>query len=265
VTARQAALFSVQRASDDGMLRTGSVRAVQSQPLSAAERMRRTRARRRGDPGAPDPQRPGPKRRPAEPVRTVATSNAALIAAAARLYITDGATVADVTYGRGTFWRRTDLTRFRLLASDLHPHHDRPCVQADFRHLPYAAGTIDTVVLDPPYLHSGGAHESAARFGLSRGPNLYHDQIMALYLAGMTEARRVLRPAGQLWVKCKDQVQREVQCWSHVELHATASQLGFTGRDLFVLVAAGTNGYDRWPVQRHARKTHSFMWIFEAP
>ena len=173
--------------------------------------------------------------------------------------------MADVTFGRGTFWQRTDTSRFTLLASDLNPHDGHPCMRADFRHLPYAAGTIDVLVLDPPYLHSGGAHETAGRFGLSTSPNMYHADIMALYAAGMAEAARVLRPGGRLWVKCKDQVQREQQCWSHIEIHAAATGIGFTARDLFVLVAAGMAGTNRWPVQHHARKTHSFMWIFELP
>ncbi len=84
--------------------------------------------------------------------------------------------------------------------------------------------------------------------------------------AGMREAFRVLKPeGGSLWVKCKDEVEREVQRWSHIEIYEMALELGFCARDLFVLT--GTTAPERWPgrVQYHARKTHSYLWVFERP
>jgi hypothetical protein len=82
----------------------------------------------------------------------------------------------------------------------------------------------------------------------------------------MREAFRVLKPdGGSLWVKCKDEVEREVQRWSHVYIYQMASELGFCARDLFVLT--GSMSPQRWPgcVQRHARKNHSFLWVFQRP
>src|SRR5664279_3959556 len=48
-------------------------------------------------------------------------NNADLISAVADFYISDGSTVADVTYGSGAFWRKTDDSRFILLKADLYP------------------------------------------------------------------------------------------------------------------------------------------------
>jgi hypothetical protein len=79
----------------------------------------------------------------------------------------------------------------------------------------------------------------------------------------MTEARRVLKPSGsQLWVKCKDEVSSGKQRWSHLELYQRALTLGFTARDLFVLVAKSPLLGYRWTTQIHARKTHSYLWVF---
>ena len=129
-------------------------------------------------------------------------TNAHLIAHAARLYIADGATVADVTFGKGVFWKRTETSRFTLLASDMQTCPDAPY---DFRQLPYADGTIDVVVCDPPYMHNAGVHVYDHQYQI--GPTtagLSHDEVMRLYQDGMREARRVLKPSGgQLWVKCK--------------------------------------------------------------
>src|SRR5262245_20801933 len=67
--------------------------------------------------------RAGKRLRPIAPplpdhVRTVQGSNAALIAAVAKLYLKDGALVADPTWGKGVFWKRLDARRrFTLLGS----------------------------------------------------------------------------------------------------------------------------------------------------
>jgi hypothetical protein len=80
----------------------------------------------------------------------------------------------------------------------------------------------------------------------------------------MVEAVRVLKPGGRLFVKCKDEVESGVQRWSHVELHHIATaELSLYPRDLFVLVPSSRSPSARWPSQRHARKNHSFLWVFE--
>src|SRR6516225_1488775 len=48
-------------------------------------------------------------------------SNADLLVDVARLYIPDGALVADVTWGHGIFWQKTDTSRFTLVGSDVAP------------------------------------------------------------------------------------------------------------------------------------------------
>ena len=68
------------------------VTGVDSQPLTAAERMRRSRARRRGDPTLLRQGVPGRSRRRHLP-SAMWPSNAALIEAAACLYIADSAVV----------------------------------------------------------------------------------------------------------------------------------------------------------------------------
>jgi hypothetical protein len=224
-----------------------------------AGEMRVDRARRQAE---RDHDRQKPRARP-EVVTTHHGENADLIRQVAELYLADGATVADVTYGKGAFWSKTNTRRFNLLASDL-----RPCCgvrRADFRHLPYQGGSIDVVVLDPPYVHHGGSHVLEERYENHTIADYYHRDIMALYHDGMTEAVRVLKPEGMLWCKCKDQVEGGEQCWSHVELYQEAVKLGFYGRDLFVLVPTGRTSPRRWDRQLHARKNHSFLWVFQKP
>jgi len=150
--------------------------------------------------------------------RTVYGTNAELLAAAARLYVADGALVADVTYGKGHFWKHTN-GRFRVLGSDIMTVK-KAALRADCRELPYRDETFDAIVFDPPYVwvshprmifhdrYNGGATFDCFNI----------DDIMKLYQGGMTEARRVLKPRGRLLVKGMDQAVGSRQRWFSREL-----------------------------------------------
>lgn len=200
------------------------------------------------------------------PVTTVIDGkNEDLIATAASVYLTDGATVADVTYSSGRFWRKVDTARYRFLASDLMPVKPG-VIHADFRALPYRDGSLDALVFDPPYIHSPGKGMLADRYnGRATTDMITYADIMQLYEDGMTEANRVLRDGGQVWVKCKDSLASERQRWSHITIFGIAAELGMYPRDLFLLVDATspTVTTGRWARQLHARKVHSYLWVFE--
>ena len=73
------------------------------------------------------------------------------------VYVAPGSLVADVTHGKGVFWRHVEPDRYRLLATDI-------LDGVDCRDLPYENGSVDCVVLDPPYMHSpGGTTHSKQR------------------------------------------------------------------------------------------------------
>lgn len=201
-------------------------------------------------------------------------NNADLIAAVAELYIADNAIVIDVTYGRGTFWKKAGLDdpKFELWPSDISPQIKTcpySCKQVrkiDFRDLPYGDTSIDVVVLDPPYVHNPGNHVTGSRYNnAATTAGMYNADIMELYEAGMYEAHRVLRTGGRLLVKCKDEVESGVQRWSHVRILEIGHEVGFASRDLFVLLPSSRTTPNRWKRQIHARKNHSFLWVFEKP
>ncbi len=181
------------------------------------------------------------------------------------LYVAPGSTVADVTFGKGVFWRRVPADEYDLVATDIQDG-------IDCRDLPYEGGAIDCVVLDPPYMHSPGgtAHRSQPQFEEHYRNNgssnelskKYHDAVLELYWQAGQEAYRVLRDRGVLIVKCQDEFCSNRQRFTHVEIMQMYDDLGFVAEDLFVMVRSNRPGVSRVSRQVHARKNHSYFLVF---
>jgi hypothetical protein len=195
-----------------------------------------------------------------EPVfNCIQGTNADLIATVARLYLKKGDRLADITFGRGVFWRNLNLSDYLFYKSDKITCPGSP---HDFRQLPYKARFFDVVVFDPPYAHyAEGMRVEPCYQNASTAGRLSHRDITEGYERGMTEATRILKPGGTLWVKCADEVEASHQRRGHVEVFQVAQRLGLEDEDLFIVMQETppvTNGRR----QRHARKNCSFLWVF---
>lgn len=170
------------------------------------------------------------------------------------LYVPPGSLVADVTYGKGVFWRRIPEGCYRLTPSDLQ-------TGVDFTRLPYSDGEYDALILDPPYMNGGaGVKESLNKCYKNPGANSY-EAVFRLYMKGILEAHRVLRKGGILVVKCQPCVADHVQKPVHSHLIAGLPPLGFRFEDEFVLHADAVPMM-RHAEQQHARKNHSYFLVF---
>lgn len=192
------------------------------------------------------------------------------------LHVPIGSKVADVTYGKGVFWRNVPKENYNLLATDI-------AMGVDCRNLPYESGSIDCVVLDPPYMEgfyrkqnsqkAGSGTHYAFRDAYSNGDetNLeqgkpstrrWHGAVTDMYFSASCEAYRVLRNKGILIVKCQDEVSAGKQWLTHVEIINELENMGFYTKDLFVVVRTNKPSVSRLKRQIHARKNHSYFLVF---
>ena len=137
-------------------------------------------------------------------------------------YLNDDMRIYDATYGSGRFWAKWRPAG--LISGDRHKNAD---VIADLGSLPFRPGSLDAVVLDPPYKTNGtgGSHPSDRGYGVAdRWKGV--DARLAVYFDGIDEARRVLVPGGVLIVKCQDQVVGGKVQWQtkRIWLHAETRQ-----------------------------------------
>ena len=189
------------------------------------------------------------------------------------LHVPKGATVADLTYGRGVFWKDIAVADYQVLASDLK-------VGQCWRTLPYGDLSVDAVVFDPPYMEGlyrktpealagAGTHrpfQEAYSNGSTQSSGAvrkYHDAVLEAYLSVTDAVKRILRPSGKFIVKCQDEVSANRQKLTHVELVWAYEARGFYCKDLFVVVRTNTPAISRLVKQEHARKNHSYFLVFE--
>lgn len=198
-----------------------------------------------------------------------------------KLYVPYGAFIADVTYGKGVFWKGVNIDEYKLVKSDIkmeRVHQKRltdissKSLISDCCALPYPCNILDVVVFDPPYMHTpgGSAHTDHQNFEEYYGNNTpltestakYHDAVLELYFRAAKEAVRVLKNGGVYIVKCQDEVCANQQRLTHVEIINEISTYGLVVDDLFVLVRNGKPGVSRILNQYHARKNHSYFLVF---
>jgi tRNA G10 N-methylase Trm11 len=180
-------------------------------------------------------------------------TNADLFPIALGMYVKPGAKIADVTYGKGVFWRHVDVTAYDLHPSDIE-------TGKDFHHLPYPDASFEAVVFDPPYMNGGGNVKESINDCYRNEGNMSHENVMAIYLSGILEARRVLVRHGILFIKCQPAVADHKQKLTHVQIATVLPMIGLQIEDEFVLRQA-TVPLMRHKTQQHARKNHSYLLV----
>lgn len=179
-------------------------------------------------------------------------TNAELFAQALQLWVPKGSIVADVTYGRGVFWRLIPECDYIVWKSDL-------LDGIDFRAPPYPNASVDALVLDPPYMHDGKSVKASIN-SCYKNQHTSHESTIASYLAGVLEARRVLKRHGMIFIKCQPEIESGKQRLSHVELLTILPLIGFRIEDEFVLHQSTIPALQHTK-QQHARKNHSYLLV----
>jgi hypothetical protein len=167
---------------------------------------------------------------------------------------------ADVTFGFGNFYRGINGQPWPEFRFDLAPRVPG-VIAADVRNLPLRNYFLRSVMFDPPFLiKTGPGAKLKERFGSQVG-NM--KDLWQFYYQAMFEIRRVLEPGGWFVFKCQDGVLSGRNNFTHCEIYDMAVCLGFQPVDLFILLAKHRMTDPTHRVQKHARKFHSYFWVFK--
>lgn len=171
----------------------------------------------------------------------------------------------DPTFSKGNFYKHgLKAPKYKF---DIKPQIEG-CLAANAENLPQIDdNSINVMIFDPPFLATKGksldikneSNKITKRFGVYPTEKELHN----FYIKALVEFYRILKPNGILIFKCQDKVSSSIQYFSHTFIQNQAEQIGFYAKDLFILLAKNRIVAD-WQLknQQHARKFHSYYWIF---
>ncbi|GAB2574157.1 class I SAM-dependent methyltransferase [Spirosoma areae] len=173
------------------------------------------------------------------------------------LYVAGSTFDVDATYGYGEFYKRIPRPK---LCFDIDPKKPEATL-GDSRNLPIPSSSIKSLMFDPPFVVSN--HVTSENYVMSEKYGGYKTitELRNHYKTSLDEFSRVLRPRGILVFKCQDFVHGRSNYFIHNEIYEMAKASGFKGVDLYILFARNRfrGGVNE---QNHARKFHSYFWIF---
>ena len=163
----------------------------------------------------------------------------------------------DPMYFKGNFWK--DGLIAPKYKYDINPQVAE-CEQADATQLPLDSGSIESIILDPPFLF--GKHGKTGDYYSSRTHTIFDDwgELEECYKKILREAHRCLKKNGVCIFKCQDYTDSK-STMTHCHVWDWARETGFYVKDLAILNIPQHKIYNGNTKQRHLRKVHTYFWV----
>ena len=192
-------------------------------------------------------------------ISSVMYSDEEAIGAILELHCDNNRIDLDPCYSVGNFYKKTNI-KDPIYKFDIDPQLE--CVsKADVRNLPLEDMSINSVVFDPPFMF--GTHGQTKNNLMNKRFTMFDkfDQLVDMYTGSLKEFYRVLNKKGIVAFKCQDYTDSKTTM-THCLVYNWATEIGFYAKDLFILLAKARI-YNSKLNQRHARKFHSYWWVFQ--
>lgn len=191
-----------------------------------------------------------------EPLRSISFDNDLILQNIIDLHCPGGFEL-DPTYSIGGFYIGSiQKPKFKFDISPQVPG----VIPADASQLPTKDCSISTIMFDPPFLVGGGKNcKMSKRYSSFKG---WKELKVSLFNC-ILEFYRILMFQGVLVFKCQDCVHGRKNYFTHVYVGNAARKIGFYPIDLFVLLSKNRIICHNFKNQFHARKFHSYYWVFK--
>jgi len=143
-------------------------------------------------------------------------------------------------------------------------------IKADCKCLPLRDHSISSLMFDPPFVIGVGPSLKTKVKGRNIITNRFgsfknYSELFSFYKNSLNEFYRILDDKAILIFKCQDVVASGKNHFSHCYILNKSYDIGFYPKDLFVLTAKNrisAFSKKKWHTQKHARKFHSYFWVF---
>ncbi len=197
-------------------------------------------------------------------IKTVYNNQIEIIQNIINLHVPQGYIDLDPTYSKGNFYKSGEIEKpyFRF---DINPQ-TKDSYKACATELPLSDNNVNCIMFDPPFLATTGPSLLKSegniinkRFGVFKTEK----DLFIFYKKALIEFYRVLTKNGIIIFKCQDKVSSGKNYFSHNIIMQQALEIGFYPKDLFILLAKNRIIANWQRNQKHARKYHSYFWVFE--
>jgi len=187
-------------------------------------------------------------------IKSTVFSNKEAIENIIKLY---GEIELDPTFSSGKFYKGL---KEPVGKSDISPQRD-DVAQRDCRCMPIVDNDIKSIMFDPPFMFN--PHGQAKNNIMNKRFTMFDTfaELEEMYKSSLKEFHRVLKKKGILIFKCQDYTDSKTTM-THCLVYNWATEQGFYAKDLFIMIN-NSRIYNPNLTQRHARKTHSYFWIFQ--
>jgi len=193
---------------------------------------------------------------------SVGNNDFSIIKSILKLHVPQGFIDLDPTYSKGNFYKHLPKPTLKY---DISPQTS-DTLQSCVTELPIKPDSLKCIIFDPPFLATSGpslkkvsGNLIAKRFGVFQNEKVLH----LFYLEALKKLYTLLKQNGILIFKCQDKVSSGKNYFSHVIIMQQALNIGFYPKDLFILLASSRVVANWQRNQQHARKFHSYYWVFE--
>jgi len=193
---------------------------------------------------------------------SIGNNDFSIIKSILKLHVPQGFIDLDPTYSKGNFYKHLPEPKLKY---DISPQTD-DTLQSCVTELPIKTNSLNCIIFDPPFLATSGpslkkteGNLMAKRFGVFKNEKVLH----LFYLEALKKLYTLLKQGGILIFKCQDKVSSSKNYFSHVIIMQQALKIGFYPKDLFILLASSRMAANWQRNQQHARKFHSYYWVFE--
>jgi len=164
----------------------------------------------------------------------------------------------DPCYSVGNFYNKTSIDKPKY-KFDILPL-DTEVIQADVKCLPIEE-IVKSIIFDPPFMF--GTHGQTKNNIMNKRFTMFDsfEELEFMYKGALKEFNRVLCKKGIVAFKCQDYTDSK-STMTHCLVHNWAIEFDFYPKDLFILISS-RRIYNPLLQQKHARKFHSYWWVFQ--
>tara|TARA_R100001244_G_scaffold785_1_gene1469 strand:+ start:246 stop:869 length:624 start_codon:yes stop_codon:yes gene_type:complete len=192
-------------------------------------------------------------------IRSVSFNEQEIIRDILYLHCNNNPIECDPTYSIGNFYKK-GLTKPKY-KFDIEPQ-TKEVIKSCSTNLPLNDNSINVLMFDPPFMFEKRNRENKnimnKRFSMY---NNGFEELKHHYKKSLLEFSRVLNTKGILIFKCQDYTDSKITL-THTYVYKWAEEVGFSAKDLFILLSKGAIANKNLK-QRHARKYHSYFYVFE--